>query len=254
MESSVLVKAFQLLEAFGQSPTDPSLAALSSQTGLAKPTVHRILKTLVALGYVEQTTVGIYRLSRSFRRLTLGRAERLLVQRADPLLRALRDQTGETVNLGVLQGHRVTYLTVLESNHALRRIVEERAGDPFHTTALGRAMVAFLSDQRREFLLRTTPLEKYTPATVNDPVEIQALLDEVRQAGFAVEEDQTDVGVTCIGAPVFQGETVVAAISVSVPTARIQTTGTTRQQLIDAVCKTANALTELMTSTEPTAV
>ncbi len=90
--------------------------------------------------------------------------------------------------------------------------------DPCFSTALGRAIVAYLPLERQAFLLRNALIEKRTPMTVVDPKALKKVLEDVRTRGIAEEENQTDVGVMCIAAPVFDADGVVASISL---TARI---------------------------------
>lgn len=222
MESTVLVKAFSLIEllASGGSAT---LGEIAIATAQAKPTTHRVLRSLMAMGYVEQSAEGKYRLTSKLRQLAMGSADRDLAAVAYPILQRLRNETGETVNLGVLRQHSIMYLTVIESNHALRRVpgaVSE--GDPVFTTALGRAIASQLPRESVERLMQSTPIPKRTPHTVTDPQKLRAILMAAKRDGYVIERDQTDLGVTCLGAPIFRGGTVVAAISISAPSARAE--------------------------------
>jgi DNA-binding IclR family transcriptional regulator len=241
MESTVLVKAFALLEALCAEPVDRSLAELASSTHLPKPTVHRILKSLVSLGYVQRGEAGIYRVSDKLRRLNLPRDDRRILEAATPVLANLFRQTEETVNLGVLREDRVIYLSVTESNHPLRRVAQQQEADPFYCTALGRAMVAHIEDSRREAMLRRAPFAARTPHTITSASQLRATMESVRRNGFAIEENETDIGVMCIAAPAFEDGRVVAAISLSVPSARVEPAK--RQQLIHAVRDAAAKLT-----------
>ena len=220
MESSLIIKLFGLLEATSGRPEGQSLAELASQVGLTKPTAHRILKTLSSLGYMERTRPGYYRQTDRLRRLVTGQDDQQLIRCAEPALRELHRATQETINLGILRHGRVVYLSVLESPQPLRRIVNPNMTDPFACTALGRAIVAQLPEERRSFLLRNTALEKRTPHTVVEPAELLQLLTAVRKSGYAIEENETDIGVVCFGAPVFGREGVAGAISITLPTVR----------------------------------
>jgi len=242
MESTVLVKAFGLLEATAGVAEGRALAELAAEVGLTKPTTHRILKTLVALGYVERCRAGVYRQTGRLRQLVTGRDDRLLLALADPILRELYNSTHETVNLGVLRHGRILYLHVMESTRALRRVASHETVDPIYCTALGRAIVSQLPIEQRKFHLRDAKREKRTPHTVIDMDELLLILDRAKQDGYAIERDQTDVGVTCIGAPVFDNRGVVAAISLSAPSVRL--TDGEEPKLIDAVRRAAGKLTD----------
>jgi len=220
MESSVVAKTFALIEVLAASEREQPLGEIAHAVQLAKPTAHRLLKLMVELGYVTRTEGGMYRLSSKLKQLALGDHNSSLIAAATPVLARMHKQTGETVNLGVLQQDKVVYLHVLESRHPLRRIAEPNACDPFHSTSLGRSIVAHLPEPRQRRLLESAPLRRQTPATIVDRKRLLAVLREVRAHGYAVEQDQTDLGVTCVGAPVFRDGEVAGAISISVPTAR----------------------------------
>ena len=220
MSTKLVGKAFALLEAMaGAGLAGRGLADLAADAGLPKPTAHRILKTLVGLGYAERAA-GCYRVGPVLALLANSGAADRLTAAADGPLRTLHRATRETVNLGVLRAGRVVYLAVLESPQPLRRTVDVTMTDPFACTALGRAVVANLPADRRAYLLTHTPIEKRTPATVVDPEVLATILDGVKAQGYAVDVGETDIGVVCVGAPVFGPTGVAGAISVSAPTVR----------------------------------
>jgi DNA-binding IclR family transcriptional regulator len=239
MESTSLTKALGLLEATAGHVAGRSLADLAAEVGMPKPTAHRILKTLTALGYLERPASGVYRQSPQVQRLVSDAAVRRLIDAAARPLRDLHAKTQETVNLGILRHDRVIYLDVLECTLPLRRVAS-RASDPFHTTALGRVIAAQLPADRRKGLLARARLERRTAATIVDRRRLAAEIERAAKQGYAIEANETDVGVACIGAPVFAGNDVVGAISVSLPTARLEPAG--RRRLVDLVRKTARTI------------
>jgi IclR family acetate operon transcriptional repressor/IclR family KDG regulon transcriptional repressor len=240
MELTSLSKALGLLEATAGHADGRTLADLAAEVGMPKPTAHRILKTLTTLGYLERPSAGVYRQSMQANRLVSDEATRRLTDAACRPLRELHARCRETVNLGTLQHGRVVYLQVFECTWPLRRVAD-RTSDPFHTTALGRSIAAFLPPDRRQQLLSRARLERRTPATITDRATLVAELSRVVRQGYAIEIDETDIGVTCLGAPVFCGSEVAGAISVSVPTARAQPAA--RKQLLTLVQNTAHAIT-----------
>lgn len=245
MESTSLTKALGLLEATAGHVAGRSLADLAAEVGMPKPTAHRILKTLTALGYLERPASGVYRQSPQVQRLVSDAAVRRLIDAAARPLRDLHAKTQETVNLGILRHDRVIYLDVLECTLPLRRVAS-RASDPFHTTALGRVIAAHLPADRRKGLLARARLERRTAATIVDRRRLAAEIERAAKQGYAIEANETDVGVACIGAPVFAGNDVVGAISVSLPTARLEPAG--RRRLVDLVRKTARTISVHMPS------
>lgn len=239
MESTSLTKALGLLEATAGHPDGRSLADLAAEVGMPKPTAHRILKTLTALGYLERPASGVYRQSPQVQRLVSDAAVRRLIDAASRPLRDLHAKTHETVNLGILRHDRVIYLDVLECTLPLRRVAT-RTSDPFHTTALGRAIAARLPADRRSRLLARARLERRTAATIADRRRLTAEIERAAKQGYAIEENETDVGMACIGAAVCAGDEPVGAISVSLPLARLDPAS--RRRLIDLVRKTAGAI------------
>lgn len=220
METSSLVKSLALLEATAADATGKSLATLAAEVGVPKPTAHRILKTLTTLGYLERFPQGIYRQTPKVRQLVAGEVSQRLLSRAEPVLRRLHDETHETINLGVLRSDQIVYLRVLESTHPLRRVVTPNSVDPFYSTALGRAIVSHLPEAEREALIQRVRLERRTASTNVAPKTLAKILARAARDGYALEVDETDVGVTCIGAPILEEGTAIGAISISVPTAR----------------------------------
>ncbi len=220
MECGVLVKAFSLLDALDQPAVAMSLRDLALAAGLPRPTAHRILASLHKLGYIRKEVGGVYRLSRR----APGRSDpsdpTRLAAAAQPVVQRLNVETGETVNLGVLRGDRVVYLLVAESTHALRRVVKPGETDPFHTTALGRAIVAHLPDAQVQALLARLPRVGPGRSRFNaNP--FRRILATVRRNRHAVEQNQTDVGVTCVGVAIIVDGQSIGALSISAPTARL---------------------------------
>lgn len=249
MESSVLVKAFRLLETMAAEQGEKSLGELARLSRLTKPTAHRILSTLSDLGYVCHGDGGVYRLGDRLVRIVLGREQERLVSAGRAVLTALRDATGETVNLGVIQHGRVAYLLSLESTYPLRRVAGSNETHPFHCTALGRAIAANLPESQQKRLLAGYTLQRRTPHTLVDSRALRQVLEQTRAQGYAVEENETDPGVTCIGAPVFEKDRVVAAVSVSAPSSRA--VGSVREELIRSIRDAAERLSTLISREEP---
>ncbi len=248
MESSLLMKLFGVLEATAGQTEGRALAEIAAEVGLAKPTAHRILKELIAMGYMERVGSGVYRQTHQIRRLVSTGGDRRLTRAAEEPLRDLWEATGETVNLGVLRLGRVAYLSVIESRQSLRRTVSPNMTDPFACTALGRSIAAHLPETRLAYLLKTTPLEKRTPNTIVDHAELKRLFESVRAKGYALEEGETDLGVMCIGAAVFDQIAVAGAISLSAPTVRADVKR--RTEWISLICKAAEKITDRLRKSE----
>ena len=208
----LLRKALGVLEALGAAGGAVSLAQLTRRVGLPKPTVYRIVRTLVDAGYATQEpgsrayapTASLARLGRSGAALELRR-------RALPLMERLHRKFNETVNLAVLEDTDVVYVHVVETTRPLRLMTRPDARDPFHSTSLGRAIAAFLPDLERSALLARAPRR---PA-------LEATLRAVRRRGWAEDREENEPGVVCFGAPLLEEGRPVAALSVTLPLVRL---------------------------------
>jgi DNA-binding IclR family transcriptional regulator len=242
MELSAIVKVFRLMEELGSRESPAQLSALARASGIPKATAHRVLRQLCDIGYVEREDGGTYRLTSKIQQLSSPPVARQLLVAAESHLEELHRQLGETVNLAVLRDGGVVYLRILETTQSLRRVVEANCIDPFHCTALGRAIVSHLPQETIDGLVSRVPkLKKLTTETVVNPVRLLEILDDARRLGYAVERDETDIGVTCIGAPICPGGRVIGAVSVSAPSARLR--GGLENKAIRAVKQTATAIT-----------
>ena len=211
-------RAFRLLEVLARN--DGGVSELARATGLHKATVHRLLRTLRELGFVELGPDGSrYRLG--LRLLELGGrvlARLDLRDVARPYLTELRDRTRLTVHMAILDGTEVVYIEKLDSPANLRMASFVGMRSPAYCTALGKAILAFLPDEEIEAVLARTRLVPRTPNTITARDALLAELAATRARGYAIDNVENEEGIRCVGAPV-HGHTgkVVAAISVSGP-------------------------------------
>ncbi|MCC5972691.1 MAG: IclR family transcriptional regulator [Rubellimicrobium sp.] len=217
----VLVKAFRVLETMADMGEPAPLRDIARATDLPKGTLFRVLQTLCTLGYISQIEKsGFYHLTTKVTYLGRNARQEDIKMLVLPHMKALHQQFNETINLGVLEGTFVYYIAVLEARRALSWRVPAGTRDQFYCTALGRAIVAFLSPAQREALVAHTTLKSRTAHTVMSRQELEAILDKTARTGTAFDIEENDDGVVCIGAPVFLDDRVVASISVSIPSSR----------------------------------
>jgi DNA-binding IclR family transcriptional regulator len=215
----------RLLKAFLSREEELGVSELARRLGLAKSNVHRLLSTLVAEGMIERSPhTGGYRLGIVV--FELGEAVRVhldLHAAAGPVLASLRAETGESSQVGVLDGDEVVYVDRLESSHTLRLFTETGRRVPVHATSSGKVLLAFAPEHEQEAYLRRAELSRLTPDTITDPVAFRATLDAVRTHGWAEAANEREVGVASIAAPIRNRHgTVVAAISIGSPIARFE--------------------------------
>ncbi|PTW58970.1 IclR family transcriptional regulator [Breoghania corrubedonensis] len=211
-------RALQILELFDEHKTELRISEISIATGLHKSTLHSLLKTLQAAGYIDQNAEnGRYRLG-----LKLIERGSLVVnsidmrKRANPMLVELSRQTGQTAHLGILDGCNGVYIDKVEGPGML--IAYSRIGRqlPIHCTAIGKSLLSKTDRKDVAELLKDYVFEKYTPHTIGNMDDFIAELNRVAEEGVARDEEEHSFGVRCIGAPVFDHTgTVVAAISIS---------------------------------------
>jgi DNA-binding IclR family transcriptional regulator len=220
---SSVATAFRLLNAFSEEEVEIGVSALAKRLGIAKSTVHRLAVTLVAEGVLEQNPdTEKYRLGINLFRLgALVRQRMNLSNEAKPHLVELREATNETVHLAILNQNQIMYVYNLESRQAIRARSDIGVRKPAYCTAEGLAMLAFQPQHTIDVVI-ADGLAALTPHTNTSAAGLRAQLQEVRQAGYAVEDEESEIGMRCIAAPVREaGGAVIAAVGVAGPVQRL---------------------------------
>ncbi|WP_322021623.1 MULTISPECIES: IclR family transcriptional regulator domain-containing protein [unclassified Burkholderia] len=217
-------KALGVLELIGGAPDGMSNADLLEVAGLPKTTLYRILATLVERGLVRRDPVKrVYRLG--FRYLELVRNAYLqpdLVAAASSELRALRDLTGETAYLAVLDGASVLSLERCDGAHSRRSAAALGQSKPLHCTGQGKAILSRLPANERDALLRTIDYEALTRNTITDRRRLQIELGIIAARGYAIDDEEIVEGVRCVAAPIVDpAGKVRGALSVAGPAYRL---------------------------------
>ena len=214
-----LERAFGLLEVIAAHRGAMSLSELATSSGLPPPTLHRLARTLVDLGYLRQEPSRRYALGP--RLFLLAESSTMMLNAvALPHLSHLVDEIGETANLAMLDGDQVAYVAQAPGRHSMRMFTEVGRRVQPHCTAVGKALLAATTDEEVRALLQRTGLPRHTPHTVTDPDEFLAQLGRVRDSGYAMDEGEQEVGVRCIAVKVPES-TLPLAISVSGPAPRM---------------------------------
>jgi len=219
----VVMKVLKILEALQGNPSGLQLKEIASKTAINKSTAYRFLAHLQSQGYLYRDDAGAYVIGPKLARMGSGiNLEETLRKISRSVLQKLWTATGETVNLAVLDGQQILYLDVIESSHTFRLASQVGARRPLHCTALGKAMLAHLSDQEIAELLPSLTFERMTPRTLTQPVKFKKELAKTRSNGFALDDEEAVLGARCIAAPIFDaGGKVIAGLSVSGPLTRI---------------------------------
>lgn len=219
---SVLGKAMSVLQAFTAEDQGLSFAELQRRTGLPKATVHRVAGDLVTARLLERNA-GRYHLGRRLFELgMLASVERTLLEVATPYLEELYERTHETVHLAVLEGTEVVYVAKVAGHRQVRSPSRIGGRMPVHSTALGKALLAYADEPTRVRVL-SGGLDRLTPRTVTAPGRLRQQWDQVVEAGVAYEYEESAVGIVCVAAPVLDpDDRPVAAVSVAGPVTRFR--------------------------------
>ncbi|KPJ76051.1 MAG: hypothetical protein AMJ54_13035 [Deltaproteobacteria bacterium SG8_13] len=239
-----LERAALILEVLSRFSQGLSLGELSERVSLSKGTVHRLLSSLSYLDFIRQDPLSKQYLL-GFKLVELGNS--LLNQidfriEARPFLIELAESTKETVHMVILDHKEVLYIDKVESSghtSGLRMASMLGSRIPAHCSAVGKVLLAFLPEEEYEKITGGDGLPKRTENTITDPKKLKAHLKQIRQGGYALDNEENEIGIRCVAAPIRdqRGE-VIAAISISAPSIRIKTR-TLVTSLKDQVIETA---------------
>lgn len=220
--SNSVKRAFGLIDVIeAAEPRGATLADVSAAVPMAKSSVLRYLTTLVDVGVLRRDGQGNFRLGLRLVELAGGLLDNDdLRSVGEPLLHDLVGASGETVHLGVPSEAEVVYIAKVESPQSVRLVSRIGSRVPMHCSAMGKAILAHLPVPERTPPLG--PLEARTPRTITSEARLVAELDEIRQRGFSIDDEENEAGVRCVGAAVLarNGEPL-GAISVSGPAGRL---------------------------------
>ncbi len=221
--SSSLAAGLSLLNCFSASRPVMSIANLADELNMTRSTTHRYASTLVALGYLEQDLARQYRLAPRVANFGLSMLGAMsLRQHAGEDLRALRERTGRTVSMVILDGTRIRYVERLggwrKGQHEIGPDIGLATRLPIHCTATGKLLLAHLPPPELEELLGRLTLAKHGPKCITDPRKLRAECRRLRSGGLAIADEELVEGLREIAAVVFgKDEVAVAAIGISVP-------------------------------------
>ena len=220
----VIDRAAQILDCFGFDHQELSVSEIGLKTALHRSTAHRILMALEYNDLIRQNPeTGKYRLGIKLFKLGHQAVSHLnLREICRPFLTRIMNETQETVHLAVLDDDHVLYLDKVEGPHALRMPSRVGRHIPTYCTSLGKAMLSCLDEQEVKAILGKQPLTAYTPNTVKNVEQLLADVRVVRKRGYAVDNEEIEIGLRCVGAPIRDHTgAMVGAISTAAPSARL---------------------------------
>ena len=219
----VIDRAVAILEAISREDGLP-LTAIASRAGVAPSTAHRILTSLEANGLITMRAEGklwfvgvrAFQIGNGFLR------NRKIVEMGRPIMRALMEETGETINLAIEDAGDVVYISQAECHNAIRAFHRPGTRGPMHASGMGKAILSGWSEAAVRRVLMRKSMERFTERTIVDATAFIEALREVRERGWSIDDEERTFGMRCVAAPIFNeiGE-IVAAVSISGPTARL---------------------------------
>jgi DNA-binding IclR family transcriptional regulator len=218
----VIDRVAALLDAIAAHPEPTSLKLLSAETRLHPSTAFRILHSLADHSLVERTSDSKYTLGVKllhFGSRVHGKVD--LLREARPIMEWLRSQVEETVNLAVRERDEVVYVARAISSRMMR--VEQLIGSraPLHVTAVGKLFLAEAGEKACRDYARRTGLPRYTSSTITQITKLMAEIKAVARQGYALDDEEAEPGVACIGVPIYDSHgTMVAGLSISAPRER----------------------------------
>jgi DNA-binding IclR family transcriptional regulator len=213
-----LERALDLLDAFTLAEPELSFTDLTKRSELSKGTAVRLLSILERRGFLERSPdTDRYRIGlHTFELGSIYIQSFPLETEAQPFLKELADTCGQSANLGILDQGEVVHLIVVPASRPIHFSVRSGQRDAAHSSGLGKVLLAALSDDELDEVIALRGLDQRTPKTLTSPDTLRAALNEVRAQGYAIDDEESVLGLTCIAAPVFDDRGRVAgAVSIS---------------------------------------
>jgi len=218
-------KAIDLLELLSDNKKEMGITEINKELHMGLSTIYRILTTLKNRGYIVQNQqTSEYMLGTKL--FILGckvQNTTNLIKVVTPFLQRLSQNTNETINFAVLEGREVVYLFKIESKETLKAGIEVSTKVAAHCTSLGKVLLAFLPEQ--EFMMlysnNNEKLPTFTPNSISSVEELKKCLKKIKKQGYAIDKEEFQIGVNCLGGPILNNEgKAIAAIGISGPVSR----------------------------------
>jgi IclR family acetate operon transcriptional repressor len=221
--SRAVSKALEALEILSGSDGAMTLNEIAQRIQLSKASAFRLLRTLEGSGYLESSRWGQYSLAPGTSSVVSTQFIARLLRAGAPRIQELSRELHETVSLGALFENRVEVIAVVESSQAIRMSNVVGLIVPPNASSLGKVIAAFQTTDRREKLLRSYGMWRFTEQSITDRNKLDREFDRIRADGFAVDREETVAEGICFGVPVRgQGNEIAAAISTSLPKGRVR--------------------------------
>lgn len=249
--NSTADRAIDILLLFNERQPVLTALEIAERLGMSPSTTYRYLSSLRLSGLIEEgETNGEFRLGPTVFQLARTARKGLgLSEIALPVMHELVAQTGESALLTRHSGLQVVCIERVESPHSVRLSYERGQILPLHAGASAKIILAYLKPSEIDSALKAGPLQQYTAHTVTDPDVLRSQLQAIRAAGYAVSDEEVDVGVRGVAAPILDREQrVIAGMSVAGPMFRLH--DTLLPTIITAVCQAAQVISQRLQNVE----
>jgi DNA-binding IclR family transcriptional regulator len=216
-DAKILAKGLNLLEELAQSADGMTAVELAESIGIHKTSVYRYLNTLLQAGYIQTNGNGRYHLGNKILELSSQLLRRMpLREIAHPFLVKLSVETQMTVHLCVLDRQDVVYIDKIENHRTLPIMSRIGSRAPAYCTGVGKALLGGLPTDQVVSLLREVTLERRTPNTITDPIQLLEEIKLTAERGYAIDNGEHEEGIKCFAAPIkeYSGD-IVGAISLT---------------------------------------
>lgn len=218
-----VAKAIEIIELLASSQEELGATEISNSLSYGVSATYHILITLKNCRIIEQNNkTKKYRLGIKLWKIgKMAREQNHLSLLTKPYLEKLRDITGETANLTVLDNEEIVYVAQEESNRLIRMFTKIGARIPLYCSAAGKVLLAFQLKEKQTSIIESLNFNRFTEKTVTDIESLKEELKIIKEKGYAFDDEERELGVSCIAAPIFDfnGE-AIAALSISGPTSR----------------------------------
>ena len=219
-----LTRGLSILECLAKAEGGLTLTDVGQRVQLPPSTVHRLLATLEKMGYVYQAG-ELGRWYVGLQAFTVGSSflsSRDFVAQSHPFMRRLMDQSGETVNLAILDGTEAVFVDQVQCREMMRTIVKLGSRAPLHASGVGKAMFASLPDDQIDAILKVRGLPRITGNTITTPETMWSSVRVIRQRGWSFDDEEHAIGTRCVGAPIYDEHAeTLGAISLAGPSSRL---------------------------------
>lgn len=216
------------LEVFNMFSRDRSVVTvgeIAKHLGVHKSSASRIAATLVALGYLRVAPKSSgFQLGGKLARLgSIAVIDTSLTSVAEPIMQALAEDTGETCHLGILEGSDAVTVALIDGSFSLRLHSWVGKRSPAHLTSMGKVLLAGLSDRALDLLYPNEELESPTPYSISTKSALKSHLAKIRTTGYALDNEELEIGLRCVAAPTFShDQRVIASLTIAGSASRIQ--------------------------------